>query len=300
MTRVAVIGNCQARPLAEMMKAVFDVAIESIAVVHLLRSAQENEYSDAFKKADIILAQQVFDSYPCEFVRSSDLRAKYGQKVSVWVNLYYAGYNPELMYVRPAARAHMVGPLGDYHIGAIISAFQESLSAGECATRLVDVDWNRHCYQGAVERSLKELRQRETQALVPITDLIESAWTERRLFHTFNHPTAFLLLEYVYRLGRKLGLSVKRRLNRVHFGEPLGQFVVPVNSYVSNDYSVAVEDSLAFRGVRIEFDGRGIPTVPQRQVAYYSPLELVEGYFRVYAANVALISEVAPNFRVAS
>jgi hypothetical protein len=299
MLTISMIGNCQARPLAEMMKAVFDVRIETIAIVHLLRSEQEGEYASAFEKADVVLAQSVSDTYPCEFVRRSALIDRYGEKVFVWSNLYFSGYNPELKYVRPNTRAHLVGPLGEYHVAPIIAGYQEGLSVQRCAERLADRDWNLVQYQGGVERSLEELKQRESHAGAPIADLVEAHWTRRRLFYTFNHPSAFLLLEYAYRIGESLGLTLKRRLSGIHFDEPLGKFVVPINSFVRETYHVSVDDSPVFRGIGVDFADEGLPVPQQRQTQYYSAEELIECFYRVYDSKRDVISKIVLDVRVA-
>jgi hypothetical protein len=299
MQTVALIGNCQARPLAEMMKAVFDVRIETIAIVHLLRNEQEVEYAGAFEKADVVLAQAVSDTYPCEFVRRSALTDRYGEKVFIWSNLYFSGYNPELMYVRPNARAHLVGPLGDYHMSPIIAGYQEGLSVQRCAERLADPAWNRVQYQGGVERSLQELRQRESRSGAPVADLVEMHWRSRRLFYTFNHPSAFLLLEYAYRIGERLGLTVKRRLSGMHFDEPLGKFVVPINRFVLEDYHLSVDDSPVFRGIGVDFNDEGKPVTQPRQTHYYSGEELIDCFYRIYDSKRELISKVSLNLRAA-
>jgi len=299
METIAIIGNCQARPLAEMMKAVYDVTIETIAIVHLLRSDQEREYTGPFERADFVLAQSVSDSYPCEFVRKNALIDRYGEKVFIWANLYFSGYNPELMYVRPAAGAHLVGPLGDYHLAPIVAGYQEGLSVERCAKRLGDTGWNRLQYEGAVERSLEELRRRESHAGAPVADLVEAHWTSRRLFYTFNHPSAFLLLEYAYRIGTKLGLTIKRQSGWSPLNEPLGKFVVPTNPFVLEDYRVSVDDSPMFRGIGVDFDNDGKPMPQQRQTQYYSSEELIQCFYRVYDSKRDLISRVSLDLRAA-
>jgi hypothetical protein len=299
MQTIAMIGNCQARPLAEMMKAVYDVTIETIAIVHLLRGDQEREYAGAFEKADVVLAQSVSDSYPCEFVRRNALVDRYGEKVFVWTNLYFSGYNPELMYVRPRAGAHVVGPLGDYHLAPIVSGYQEGLSVEQSAKRLGDSDWSRLQYEGAAERSLLELRLRESQAGAPVADLVETHWTSRRLFYTFNHPSAFLLLEYAHRIGSRLGLTVKRKAGWSPFNEPLGKFVVPINRFVLEAYQVSVDDSPAFRGIGVDFDNEGKPNPQLRQTRHYSADELTECFYRVYDSVRDVISTVSLDLRAA-
>ena len=90
--RVAIVGNCQARPLAEILTAIFDVEVSTSVIVHLVRPQDEPLHRPGLQSADVILAQRVAENYPTPFVRTEALHAEHGAKVQVWQNLYFAGY----------------------------------------------------------------------------------------------------------------------------------------------------------------------------------------------------------------
>ena len=224
--RIAIVGNCQARPLGAVL-ALLSPELEIIepVIVHLAKPADEAKANERLAGADIVLAQLVADNYPVPFVRLNALRERLGDKVVPWVNLYWRGRNPELVYKRElAGRAEF--PLVSYHLEPVHEGWRDGLDAAEIAARLADPDLARLRYGGTAEASLAELRSREAGTPVPITDVIEERAATDDLFHVFNHPTTDLLGEYARRLLRALGLPCGRVLRGAGW-EPLGAYGLP-------------------------------------------------------------------------
>ena len=188
-TTIAVLGNCQAGPLRTLLSAALPQAeIQPVFTVHLVQEDQHDEVYEQLAKADLILAQRVVDNYPRTYVRTQVLRESFGDKVIVWPNLYYRGYNPELFYLRAAGGGAMQGPLGDYHMRTIHSAWERGASAGVAAESLRDVDANRVAFGDVPEASLRDLDARERDCDVKIAAWVrDQRWSEH-LFFTFNHP----------------------------------------------------------------------------------------------------------------
>ncbi|WP_226583481.1 WcbI family polysaccharide biosynthesis putative acetyltransferase [Acuticoccus sediminis] len=227
---IAVVGNCQARPLAQIIQAMLPNAVlTEPVIVHLARPAEEEAVMERLSGADVILAQLVADNYPVPFVRNSALKEAFGERVFLWLNLFYRGYNPELTYYRQMPNADRRFPLGDYHIRTVYEAFQAGLGVGETVARLADPDWNRQTYGAVAAESLEELRRREAPLPVKIVDDIAEREAHERLFFTFNHPALQLLADYAAKLLGALGLAPRFQIVNGMIGEPLSQIVVPVN-----------------------------------------------------------------------
>ena len=283
-TKIAVVGNCQANPLGNVLSVMTDdVQVTKTAIVHLLNSGQEGEYAPAFEDADVILAQRVADTYPCSFVRSAELKAKYGGKVVTWPNLYYAGYNPELMYIRQPSGKPLPGPLGDYHVRTILHAWQAGLKVERCVGLINDYDYNAGAYGQIPARSLEDLRGRESETDVQISDFIEERVGRQRLFFTFNHPTAALLIHVAYLLLRRLELAVVRPIDADIAGEPLNQFIAPLNCYSSKALKVTFTYSAAYKGLDLIISNAGKVGSGKRRV--FSASEIVEIFFKQYDSS---------------
>lgn len=285
MTRhlsIAVVGNCQARPLAQTLLALVPHGrISTVAIVHLLRDAQEAEHAPQLAASDVIFAQSVADNYPCRFVRCSELRRKYGRRVVTWPNLYYAGYNPELTYLRQADRKPLGGPLGDYHNRLVLDAWRQGLGVGGARQRLHDLDHSARAYGDVPQRSLDELRRRELATDVRIVDAITERLWEHRLFFVFNHPAQALITLLARQLLQVAGIvpsGTDPRPNDAR--EPLGQYRCPVNRWVAQALNCRFDESPAFHGVAVESGPDGAVTAGPRRI--YSEQEVVETFFRVY------------------
>ena len=234
--KIVVIGNCQSRPLAELLGILSDnVEIIAIAVVHLLKSNQLEEYITAFNDADFIVAQLVSDNYPCEFVRTCFLEEHYKNKLIKILNLYYTGYTPDWIYIRTKDRITLKGPMGDYHNQTIFDCWKSGLTANESAQKLDDLDHNR-VYLSSSYQSIKELRTREINTDLSIVDFIEERYSFERLFFTMNHPSYKLLHEYAKRILQNCNIPFKG-INIPIKNEPLGQFCPKINPIAAINFS---------------------------------------------------------------
>lgn len=232
--KIAIIGNCQARPVANLLAAQNqDVEICSIGIVHLLKPHDEESLMASLETADAILAQQVAPNYPVQFVTTQSLKQRFPGRVVSWVNMYFAGYNPEIRYLRGGV-GRLPGPMGDYHDDRVLAGWRNGSSVETTVAQMKDVEYNLSRYAKTVETALAELRLREKTTDVSVCGFIEEQFASRQLFHTMNHPAACLLTEMSQRIAHHIGLSSKETPSPQ--GEPLGQFRAPINPYFGSKF----------------------------------------------------------------
>ncbi|NQV06935.1 hypothetical protein HQ535_10305 [bacterium] len=282
--RIAVVGNCQARPLAVAIRRIVPRAeIVDTAIVHLLTDENEAEYAPTLEKSDLILSMLVADTYRCSFVRTNALRERYGDKVRVWPNLFYSGYNPELMHIRDQSHGARSGPLGEYHSRTIIEAWRKGHTAEEAVSLVRDIDHNRARYLGTPEESLAELSRREALTDLEIVDFIGENQQRERLFLTFNHPSWSLIQEAARRLAISAGLNPVAPDPQAplpwKIPEPLGQIRLPVNAWVVSELMPQFQDETGYRGHEVPGFGRP-PEMGRGHL--YSLDELVAAFFDGY------------------
>ena len=282
---IAVVGNCQARPLAQALASVVDggADIATVAIVHLLKDDNEHTYASAFAAADFILAQSVADTYPCRFVQTHTLRSRYGAKVLTWPNLYFGGYNPELMYLRSPDRQPIRGPLGDYHSANFLAGWQRGLDVAATLALHADEDYNRRHYEGAPERAMQELERREAATDVHVCAWIRERLWRTRLFFTFNHPAFALVHETARQLCERSGLACTQTPVVVADAkEPLGQFRTPMNPWIRRVQASTLIEAEDYAGVELLALEPGRVVVGKHR--RYAPVEVIEAFFRVYEA----------------
>jgi hypothetical protein len=205
--RVTIIGNCQARPVAEYLRLIgSDVEIVDIVTTHLAKEAEQERLEQAAAKSDFIFAQLVQPNYPVQFVRSAVLKNRYGDRAILWPNIFFKGQCPDLCYVTAGSGARVVGPMEAYHSRPLIDAWLAGRGVEETERQLLNGEFNTAGLPFLVDASLEELRRREQLCNVGVADLIAEYWISRRCFFTFNHPVADLMIE----VARQLLLAAVR------------------------------------------------------------------------------------------
>lgn len=273
--KIVVVGNCQARPLAMAFEKLSDeVEVTAIAIVHLLKSHQFDEYRACFEKADYIVTQLVADNYPCEFVRTSFLKEKYQNKVFSIVNLYFTGYTPDWFYIRIPGIGPLKGPMGDYHNRTIFESWKMGLSLKDAEKNLLDKEYNA-AYKEEKVNSLLEMKKREVSVDVVISDFIEDKMMSERLFFTFNHPSSILIVEYAKRVLFHLGASFDFSIVDFSGKEPLSKFCPFIN--VAADFLNDFDTNS--NGVEVFIEKKSIVT---GESCSYAPAELVSCFYKIY------------------
>jgi hypothetical protein len=108
-------------------------------------------------------------------------------------------------------------------------------------------------------KSILELKKKEDDCDVRISDVIEDRYQSHRLFFTFNHPAILLLDVLTARLAQALGMSY--RAEALPDREPLGRIIVP------SVWHEGGEDDWILSGPKI--DPTAVPMVqPGAPVAY--------------------------------
>jgi len=281
--KVAVVGNCQARPIAQIITSLCSkINVTTIAIVHLLKNEENEIYERDFRIADFIFAQRVADNYPCTFIRTDYLKNKWGDKVIVWPNTFYRGYNPELFYLRTVNRQPLHGPLGDYHNQTFLDGWKNGLSVTDTLNLHNSIEYNSEKYGNVPENSFNELIGREKDCDIVISNYIKKRLKRRRLFFTFNHPT----MELLSYLGKSLinqAVIHPDRMHSLNDSEPLGQVQPPLNPWVANKDGLAHDAVNVWKGLTVNGINGDVVRIGKSQE--YSNEEIVDTFFKIYSAN---------------
>ena len=292
---VTVVANCQAIPIAALIKTLAATIEEpSTIVVHLAEKDGIDDDYAVLDKADLIFAQFVTDEYFAAHLATSRLRARYGTRVISWPNIFFRGQTPDIAYASVAKAEEpfgerLVGPLREYHHRGILKAWQAGMSVNECLAFLAECP---ESFQKEVlsiaECSLEELRVREASLDVVISDLIAAEWRGRRLFFTFNHPCAYLLSEMAQRLLLRADVETAGHANSAR--EPLSLVIPPVFERDAVALGYTHRKSGLSRGVELLIDGAD---VTQGAIRLYTHSELIEASFHAYDAQLSHNATVA-------
>ena len=285
--RVAIIGNCQ----AQMLEAMFTVFASDVQVARLtpnfqMGDADREPVLATLAEADIIFAQRVAGAFHLPWLTPTSLKRAFGNKVWIWPNIYFDGYTPGVHYIYLNDWGKLSSPLDDYHLQDVVDAYHAGATAADATHRLIAAE------SGATDSfaaSLDELRQRERETDVTISDWLATAVGQRRCFYTPNHPYNGTLAE----MARRLAAAASIAFNAAHaaeaFTKRLDRIYIPSSPAVVRRHALQFDRILLFRGVEVT-------VVAPRNVTLgaprcYDPITLVEQFYRIY--DVALKVEAA-------
>ena len=198
MERAVVIGNCQASALELMLDTseAFRKRFELVRFppVHEFPEELVPKLHEAVADAAVVIPQRVDDSYRGGIgLGTKTLAALAGDATVVrWPSVFWAGYFPDLFYLRDAQRAPVLDGPFDYHDRAILRAYASGADVATACERLEDPEAPSEAEQWAAAATA-ELDSRGEDCDVQVASFIASQFREELLFFTMNHPTNRLL-----------------------------------------------------------------------------------------------------------
>ena len=285
--KIAVIGNCQSSPLVNMLSSLLGDKVELTCVsVNRISDNDEKKIESIIKESSIIITHFIHKTFRHRFVQTNHIVENYNNKIVIKIpNLYFKGYNPDLAYITHN-NIRIQSPLGDYHHKIIHHLWCKGYDSIQSKNILQSPYLNEEIAGMYVspESSLDVLKKRETELDVQISDFIEENWQTSRLFFTFNHPTARLLMVLAVRIVKIIKLKIGARPEAYLFGEPLNK-VIPISySGYKEKFQVTINMPTFCRGQKIVFQKEkfNLTNIPK----IYSLEKLIEITFRMYELQI--------------
>lgn len=278
MDRVVVVGNCQAKAL-EMMLATNEEFVErfefvSFPPVHEIPVAMVAELHQAIAEATIVVPQRISEDYRDGIgLGTETLVALSGASTVVrWPSVYWAGYFPDLFYLRDAEGRPVVDGPFDYHDRSILQAFMAGASLDETCELLEDPSHPSDAQVWA-ERATVELDERGRDCDVQVTAHIASRFRDELLFFTMNHPTNGMLGFIAERIFELIGIRGEVDRRRVP-NAILGPTFYPLHA--NHVAALELKFGAEVRAGSVPFKIRGVP---------YEPLAAVRAFFDYYTEH---------------
>ncbi len=223
--KIAVIyGNCQTAMLREILllnpsfeDKYFFIVIPTVCDYNAGEEMRELwntllANDEFWKQIDLFLCQKVNGANRfCSELATDNLVKKLSSKCQVisMINIYFDGYfiqrTENKNNIMEEIQQSGLFPYGDIFVDELLKRgfkkediLEQVLDENFIASEIIDQ---------AVNQSLLELKKREKEADVVISDYIEQKYKERQLFYSPNHPVNIVLIEYARRLIRYMGLT---------------------------------------------------------------------------------------------
>jgi hypothetical protein len=281
MERAVVVGNCQASALELMLDTheAFAQRFELVRFppVHELPAEQIPILHDAVATAAVVIPQRIEDGYRDGIGLGTETLARIaGGEVVRWPSVYWAGYFPDLFYLRDAARAPVLDGPFDYHDRSILRAYASGIDIDAACARLQDAELPSDA-EGWAAHATAELEIRGEDCDVDVAPFIASRFREELLFYTMNHPTNRLLAFIAQQIVGLLGLAGDIRAALMP-GEVLGSTFYPLHANHARALGLSFGEELG--AGRTPFRIRGDS---------YEPAQAVRMFYDYYDERPALV-----------
>jgi hypothetical protein len=282
MERVIIVGNCQARPLEIMLgtnEAFCDrFEFVSFPAVHEMPAAMVPGLHRELASASVAVLQRIHEGYRDGVGLGTETLASIADKATVvrWPSLYWAGYFPELFYMRDGSGQLVVDGPFDLHDRTILGAYREGLDIKGTCHLLADPNRPSEA-EGFAANATAELGLRGAGCDVQVTAFIESSFREELLFFTMNHPSNLVLGHVAQQIAELIGLDGRIDVGRLP-DELLGSTFYPLHA--NHVQALGLSFGARFQAGRAPFKIRGVT---------YEPEAAVKAFFEYYAAHPDLV-----------
>jgi hypothetical protein len=234
MERAVVVGNCQAAVLERILLAndafAERFAFTTFPAVHEIPEATVPELHDAVAEATVLVVQRIDEGYRDGVGLGTETLARIAGSATVirWPSVFWAGYFPELCYLRDATGRPVTDGPFDLHDRTIVEAFADGVDvAGACA--LLAEPERPSSAPAHASAATAELARRGEGLDVHVDAFIAERFRDELLFFTMNHPTHRVLGHVADQITRLLGLPGGADLSRFR-DQMLGTTFYPLHA----------------------------------------------------------------------
>ncbi len=201
--KIAMLGNCQVDVYRHLLLASHQPIISELKIFEVWRYRAESfsDIAEQIEDCDLIMTQTLADSYGP--ISTSALEKRSPKLVRI-INIFFSGYVPDCTYIGPMG-ARMKSIVGDYHSRHVYDSWSKDKPLNNCIDELRNYDQNK--VTATFQASSEELRRREAEVDVPVSDLVLDHTFGLRNFFTFNHPKLELHRLYLERILEFVGLG---------------------------------------------------------------------------------------------
>lgn len=214
--RIAIVGNCQARPLAMLLNELTE-GIQFVVPprpVHVIDDQEVREFLHSIKAIDLVISQPIQKGYRNGVgIDTDNIRKHLGNndRLVLVPNVHFEGFCPTWGYMRYESgllrgnidlskpvdieTGESIGLLqqSDYHCFLILYGYLNGIAASDLAVALsmqVETEFVRQWY----EDSLREFAEREARCHTNVAEHLSRIDESPSLgFHSFNHPNKAML-----------------------------------------------------------------------------------------------------------
>ena len=262
--KILLIGNCQVRPLTQLMQAMLSDA--DVAAVEMLPEGvkrlqdREPEISRLIFDSDLIFfhlhgeALQAFrENYPEQY-----------QKVRFIPRIVYAGFHPDIDYVEDAQGKKVFGPLGGYQSSIAFFGWKNSLSVSETLNLFREDVFESLDYFEYASTARDLLLSEGEETGVPLEKMMDKWSAQGCWMYSMNHPKLFALADVARAVLEREGIATLPGVEEFVDDVMNSDAVLPMYPEVANKLGLAGH-YLFKRGTDVTMRGLPVPVLSLQQ-----------------------------------
>ncbi|WP_375408186.1 WcbI family polysaccharide biosynthesis putative acetyltransferase [uncultured Methylobacterium sp.] len=240
--RIAVIGNCQAREIAQALR----VLVPASPVTHLPMTSLARRYGSATHLAEALAAYDHVHTQqipPTLLEGGSEELCRLDGRIIRFPTIVFSAFHPDAVYAggtgKPGARDLARSPLGHYHSAIALCAYLLGLDVGRTVTLYRREVFVALGYLDSWNAAAADLAA-TSRAIGFDLDEELARWTRRGVFmHVLNHPKIFVHADIARRLLARSGIPPEPIAVEDYLADDLARDVVwPIYPGVAEVYGL--------------------------------------------------------------
>ena len=206
---IAVVGNCQAHPIALCL-----MAMAPDIVARPIVANRSTEITDDLTAYDLVFTTLLDDA------RLENAFPQLAGRVFQYPRVIYTAFAPDIVYATVGAEK-IKSPVGDYHSSLILYAWLHSLSARETKALFCPEVFERLYFAGHQGLSRASMLREGEAIAFPVESLLDKWQGAGRFMHSVNHPRLFVLADIARVLAERSGIRMQTTRPEDYLVDPL-------------------------------------------------------------------------------
>lgn len=206
--KILLLGNCQTRGLARLMRAMIGDA-DTTAIELLPEAVKRIESRDAelvklITESDLIFVHH--DGVTPQILEKS--YSSHFSKVRLMPKISFAAFHPDMDYVEDSQGSHVLGPLGAYHSSIAFFCWKHKLTQTETLKLFCEKTYQTLGYFDYWALAKKMLLSEEEFTGIPLEHLVRKWEQKGSWMYSLNHPKLFALVDIAKALLEREGIEI--------------------------------------------------------------------------------------------
>lgn len=207
MSRIMIIANCHAEPLAQTLAYnSINLEIDCIGLDSWFGNTNTklNEILDFLGTSGVVISYNLSSQFGA--LESSELRSKLNDRFFTCTNIRFDGLHPDCMYIGPFG-GRQQNFLSEYHSKIVVQSFASGRSISDCVELFNGKTYEKLGYYDIFSTSETKLKLQDQRCDIKFSESFFELIREEYCLLTINHPTSIVFHELIKSICKHIGVK---------------------------------------------------------------------------------------------